>query len=49
MEEQTVLGTITLSKASFVKLLDGVLYPNPDEPGDPGNPWGPYGPIGPVI
>jgi hypothetical protein len=42
-------GTITLSKASFVKLLDGVLYPNPDDPGNPGNPWGPYGPIGPVI
>jgi hypothetical protein len=40
--------TVTLTKASFVKLLDTVLYPNPDDPGDPRNPWGPYGPIGPV-
>jgi hypothetical protein len=40
--------TISLTKASFVKLLDAVLYPNPDDPGDPRNPWGPYGPIGPV-
>jgi hypothetical protein len=40
--------TIALTKASFVKLLDAMLYPNPDDPGDPRNPWGPYGPIGPV-
>src|SRR5574340_185891 len=35
-------GTITLTKASLVRLLDAVLYPNPDDPGGPG-------PIGPVI
>ncbi|MGH8582642.1 MAG: hypothetical protein ACREWG_07590 [Gammaproteobacteria bacterium] len=33
---------ITLTKAALASLLDGVLYPNPDDPG-------PYGPIGPVI
>lgn len=33
---------ITLTKAALVSLLDGVLYPNPDDPG-------PYGPIGPII
>ena len=33
---------ITLTKATLVHLLDGVLYPNPDDPG-------PYGPIGPII
>ena len=42
-------GTLTVTKASLVKLLDGVLYPNPDDPGDPTNPWGPYDPVGPVI
>jgi hypothetical protein len=42
-------GTLTVTKASLVKLLDGVLYPNPDDAGDPGNPWGPYGPVGPMI
>jgi hypothetical protein len=42
-------GTLTVTKASLVKLLDGVLYPNPDDPGDPGNLWGPCGPVGPVI
>ena len=41
-------GTITLTKAALVNLLDGVLYPNPDDPDAPSNPWGPYGPIGPV-
>jgi hypothetical protein len=34
--------SITLTKTALVNLLDGVLYPNPDDPG-------PYGPIGPVI
>jgi len=42
-------ATLTITKASLVKLLDGMLYPNPDFPGDPTNPWGPYGPIGPLI
>jgi hypothetical protein len=41
--------TITLTKASLVELIEGLLYPNPDDPGDPSNPWGPYGPIGPVV
>jgi hypothetical protein len=41
-------GTITLTKASLVRLLDAVLYLNPNDPGDPSNPWGPYRPIGPV-
>jgi hypothetical protein len=40
---------INVPKAVLVKLLDAVLYPNPDDPGDPSPPWGPYGPIGPVI
>ncbi len=40
---------INVPKAALVKLLDAVLYPNPDDPGDPSPPWGPYGPIGPVI
>src|SRR5829696_9202424 len=40
---------INVSRAALVKLLDAVLYPNPDDPGDPSSPWGPYGPIGPVI
>jgi hypothetical protein len=40
---------INVTKAALVKLLDAVLYPNPDDPGDPSSPWGPYGPIGPVI
>jgi hypothetical protein len=35
-------GTIPFTKASLVKLLDDMLYPNPDDPG-------PYGPIGPII
>ena len=42
-------GTLTVTKASLVKLLDGVLYPNPDDAGNPTNPWGPYGPVGPLI
>jgi len=42
-------GTLTVTKASLVKLLDGMLYPNPDLSADPTNPWGPYGPVGPLI
>jgi hypothetical protein len=42
-------GNVTVTKAALIKLVDGVLYPNPDDPGDPGNPLGPYGPIGPLI
>src|SRR5829696_7584241 len=41
--------SVNVAKAALVKLLDAVLYPNPDDPGDPSSPWGPYGPIGPVI
>jgi hypothetical protein len=47
--------TITLSKTSFVKLIDLIsrsnsgFQPNPDDSGDPGNPFGPYGPGGPVL
>src|SRR5215203_4301640 len=40
---------INVRRAALVRLLDAVLYPNPDDPGDPRSPWGPYGPIGPVI
>src|SRR5215204_2444332 len=40
---------INVPRAALVRLLDAVLYPNPDDPGDPSSPWGPYGPIGPVI
>ena len=40
---------INVTRAALVRLLDAVLYPNPDDPGDPSSPWGPYGPIGPVI
>src|SRR5215204_2144592 len=40
---------INLTRAALVRLLDAVLYPNPDDPGDSSSPWGPYGPIGPVI
>jgi hypothetical protein len=32
-------GTLTVTKASLVKLLDGMHYPNTDPPGDPTNPW----------
>ena len=42
-------GNLNVTKASLVKLLDGVLYPNPDDPGNQTNPWGPYGPVGPLI
>lgn len=35
--------TITLTKASFISLLDSVLNPNPDDPEEP------RGPIGPVV
>jgi hypothetical protein len=42
-------GTLTVTKASLVKLLDEMLYPNTGHPGDPTNPWGPYGPVGPLI
>ena len=41
--------SLAVTKASLVKLLDGVLYPNPDDAGNPTNPWGPYGPVGPLI
>lgn len=34
--------TITLTKATLVKLLDELGYPQPDDPG-------PYGPIGPIL
>src|ERR687889_275736 len=40
---------INVTRAALVRLLDAVLYPNPDDPGGPSSPWGPYGPIGPVI
>src|SRR5215204_666079 len=40
---------INVRRAALVRLLDAVLYPNPDDPGDPRSPWGPYGPVGPVI
>ena len=40
---------INVTRAALVRLLDAVLYPNPDDPGDPSPPRGPYGPIGPVI
>src|ERR671916_1122927 len=40
---------INVTRAALVRLLDAVLYPNPDDSGDPSSPWGPYGPIGPVI
>jgi hypothetical protein len=40
---------INVTRDALVRLLDAVLYPNPDDPGDPSSPWGPYGPIGPVI
>jgi hypothetical protein len=36
-------GALTVTKASLVKLLDEMLYPNPDFPEDPTTPWGPYG------
>jgi hypothetical protein len=39
--------TIAISKAALVKLVDAVLFPNPDDPGVRG-PWGPFGPGGPV-
>src|SRR5215218_8442157 len=41
--------SINVSRAALLRLLDALLYPNPDDPGDPSSPWGPYGPIGPVI
>jgi hypothetical protein len=41
--------TVTLPKASFVKLVDSIFNPNPDDGGDPNNPFGPYGPGSPVI
>lgn len=40
---------VNVTRAALVKLLDAVLYPNPDDPGDSSPPWGPYGPIGPII
>jgi hypothetical protein len=47
-EAEQLNGSLNVTKAALVRLIDGVLYPNPDDPGDPGNPWGPYGPIGPI-
>jgi hypothetical protein len=41
--------SVNVTRATLVKLLDAVLYPNPDDPGDSSPPWGPYDPIGPVI
>ena len=40
---------LTLTGTAFARLLDSVLYPNPDDSGDPHNPFGPYGPGGPVM
>src|SRR5215218_9610361 len=40
---------INVTRAALVRLLDAVLYPNPDDPGDPSSPWGPYGQIRPLI
>ena len=40
---------INVTRAALLRLLDAVLYPNPDDPGDSSSPRGPYGPIGPVI
>lgn len=53
-EKHTTAGTtgggqISLTKTSFARLLDSVLYPNPNDPGDPNNPFGPFGPGGPVM
>ena len=31
---------INITRAALVRLLDAVLYPNPDDPGDPNSPWG---------
>ena len=33
-------GNLTVTKASLVRLLDGVLYPTPDDLGDSSNLWG---------
>src|SRR5215217_4081908 len=41
--------SINVTRAALLRLLDALLYPNPDDPGDPSSPWGPYGPIGPVV
>ncbi len=48
MSATTTLPGISLSRAAFVRLLDAVLNPNPDDPGRPRHPWGPFDPIGPV-
>ncbi|MGI9088127.1 MAG: hypothetical protein ACR2HH_10385 [Chthoniobacterales bacterium] len=40
---------ITLSRSALASLLDGILYPNPDDSGNPGGPFGPFGPGGPVM
>src|SRR5919112_2012879 len=40
---------INVTRAALVRLLDAVLYPNPDDPGGPSSPWWPYRPIGPVF
>ena len=47
--ESTRTAQITLTKTAFARLLDSVLYPNPDDTGDPHNPFGPFGPGGPVM
>jgi hypothetical protein len=40
---------VTISKSSFIKLVDLIFNPNPDDDGDPNNPLGSYGPGSPVI
>jgi hypothetical protein len=47
--ETTRTEQISLTKTAFARLLDTVLYPNPDDTGDPHNPFGPFGPGGPVM
>jgi len=40
---------ITLTRSAFARMLNSVLYPNPDDSGNPSNPFGPFGPGGPVM
>lgn len=47
--EITEGGQVSLTKASFARLLDSLLYPNPDDSGNPNGPFGPFGPGGPVM
>ncbi len=42
MSSTATLPALHLSKASLSRLLDALLYPNPEDPDDP---WGPLGPI----